>query len=180
MFGPDNKRDRTNYYEFHEDHDHDTNDFIDLQKEIEACGRKGRMAHLTRVAKIHNNRQCNQLSGTKDTRDSQIEWNMKTDTHTRPKNEIHMIRSAPKQNTSHSFCSATLEHGMHPLILSKPESRQLMEDHATFSTGDYRSIVFQEPRFVEYFVCATPETEYGRMTLKPPIQKEANRRHRIA
>ncbi|PWA79434.1 phosphoenolpyruvate carboxylase isoform 1 [Artemisia annua] len=69
----------------------------------------------------------------------------------------------PSKAKQKSFCSATLEHGMHPLILPKPESRQLMKDHATFSTKDYRSIVFQEPRFVEYF--ATPETEYGRMTL---------------
>ncbi|GJX06711.1 hypothetical protein Tco_0194643 [Tanacetum coccineum] len=57
MFAPVNKRDRTKYCEFHEDHDHDTNDCVDLRKEIEACVRKGRMAHLSRGAKIHNNNQ---------------------------------------------------------------------------------------------------------------------------
>ncbi|GKD03574.1 hypothetical protein Tco_1178548 [Tanacetum coccineum] len=37
MFAPANKSYRTKYYEFHEDHDHDTNDCIDLRKEIKAC-----------------------------------------------------------------------------------------------------------------------------------------------
>ncbi|GJU92861.1 hypothetical protein Tco_1317617 [Tanacetum coccineum] len=36
MFAPANKRDRTKYCEFHEDHGHDTNDCIDLRKEIES------------------------------------------------------------------------------------------------------------------------------------------------
>nr|GEW17635.1 phosphoenolpyruvate carboxylase gene [Tanacetum cinerariifolium] len=67
--------------------------------------------------------------------------------------------------TLQRFCAATLEHGMHPPISPKPEWRQLMDDLATFSTEEYRSIVFQEPRFVEYFRCATPETEYGRMNI---------------
>ncbi|GKB78111.1 reverse transcriptase domain-containing protein, partial [Tanacetum coccineum] len=51
MFAPANKRDRTKYCEFYEDHGHDTNDCIDLRKEIEACVRKGRMAHLEKGAK---------------------------------------------------------------------------------------------------------------------------------
>ena len=54
MFTPANKRDRTKYCEFHEDHGHDTNDCIDLRKEIETCVRKGHMAHLARGAKTHN------------------------------------------------------------------------------------------------------------------------------
>ncbi|XP_021892927.1 phosphoenolpyruvate carboxylase 2-like [Carica papaya] len=33
------------------------------------------------------------------------------------------------------------------------------------ATEEYRSIVFQEPRFVEYFRLATPELEYGRMNI---------------
>ncbi|GJU62975.1 hypothetical protein Tco_1244810 [Tanacetum coccineum] len=37
MFTPTNKMDWTKYYEFHEDHSHDTNDCIDLRKEIEPC-----------------------------------------------------------------------------------------------------------------------------------------------
>nr|GEU44629.1 hypothetical protein [Tanacetum cinerariifolium] len=43
MFAPANKRDQTKYYEFLKDHGHDTNDCIDLQKEIEACIQKGWM-----------------------------------------------------------------------------------------------------------------------------------------
>ncbi|GJU60529.1 hypothetical protein Tco_1238295 [Tanacetum coccineum] len=74
MFAPTNKRDQTKYCEFHEDHGHDTNDYIDLQKEIEACVRKGRMAHLAKGAKI--------------------KWSRKTNTGSRSKNKIQMIRNA--------------------------------------------------------------------------------------
>nr|GEX58872.1 retrotransposon Gag domain-containing protein [Tanacetum cinerariifolium] len=45
MFTPASKRDRTRYCEFHEDHGHETNDCIDLGKEIEACVRSGRLAY---------------------------------------------------------------------------------------------------------------------------------------
>ncbi|GJR10203.1 reverse transcriptase domain-containing protein [Tanacetum coccineum] len=57
MFTPASKRDRTRYCEFHEDHGHETNDCIDLRKEIEACVRSGRLAHLAKGAKTHNNSQ---------------------------------------------------------------------------------------------------------------------------
>ncbi|KAK1662964.1 hypothetical protein QYE76_051123 [Lolium multiflorum] len=40
---------------------------------------------------------------------------------------------------------------------------------------EYRSIVFQEPRFVEYFRSATPETEYGRMNIgNRPSKRKAS------
>nr|XP_043624491.1 phosphoenolpyruvate carboxylase 2-like [Erigeron canadensis] len=67
--------------------------------------------------------------------------------------------------TLQRFCAATLEHGMNPPISPLPEWRQLMDNLATFSTEEYRSIVFKEPRFVEYFRLATPELEYGRMNI---------------
>ncbi|GJX97851.1 hypothetical protein Tco_0353649 [Tanacetum coccineum] len=51
MFTPANKRDRTKYCEFHEDHGHDTNDCIDLRKEIETCVRNGRLSHWPRAPK---------------------------------------------------------------------------------------------------------------------------------
>ncbi|GKA63846.1 hypothetical protein Tco_0763452 [Tanacetum coccineum] len=73
MFTPGNKRDRTKYCEFHEDHGHDTNDCIDLRKEIEACVRKGRM--VAKGAKVHNNSQNNQSSRSKDNSSTQIGWN---------------------------------------------------------------------------------------------------------
>ncbi|EEF40881.1 Phosphoenolpyruvate carboxylase, putative [Ricinus communis] len=88
--------------------------------------------------------------------------------------------------TLQRFTAATLEHGMHPLVSPKPEWRTLMDEMAVIATKEYRSIVFQEPRFVEYFrlisfctiivygplivlsaliVQATPELEYGRMNI---------------
>ncbi|CAD6229763.1 unnamed protein product [Miscanthus lutarioriparius] len=67
--------------------------------------------------------------------------------------------------TLQRFTAATLEHGMHPPISPKPEWRALMDEMAIVATKEYRSIVFEEPRFVEYFRLATPEMEYGRMNI---------------
>lgn len=67
--------------------------------------------------------------------------------------------------TLQRFTAATLEHGMNPPVSPKPEWRRLLDDMATVATDEYRSIVFQESRFVEYFRSATPETEYGRMNI---------------
>ncbi|KAI8012592.1 Phosphoenolpyruvate carboxylase 2 [Camellia lanceoleosa] len=67
--------------------------------------------------------------------------------------------------TLQRFTAATLEHGMHAPVSPKPEWRALMDDMAVVATKEYRSIVFQEPRFVEYFRFATPEMEYGRMNI---------------
>ncbi|KAI3716220.1 hypothetical protein L6452_23405 [Arctium lappa] len=67
--------------------------------------------------------------------------------------------------TLQRFCAATLEHGMNPPISPRPEWRQLMDNLAIYATEQYRSIVFKEPRFVEYFRLATPELEYGRMNI---------------
>ncbi|CAN6201396.1 unnamed protein product [Urochloa humidicola] len=67
--------------------------------------------------------------------------------------------------TLERFTAATLEHGMHPPASPKPEWRALMDELAGVATEAYRSVVFKEPRFVEYFRSATPETEYGRMNI---------------
>ncbi|KAG4136055.1 hypothetical protein ERO13_D08G255000v2 [Gossypium hirsutum] len=67
--------------------------------------------------------------------------------------------------TLQRFTAATLEHGMHPPVSPKPEWRALMDEMAVVATEEYRSIVFKEPRFVEYFRLATPELEYGRMNI---------------
>ncbi|XP_072959263.1 phosphoenolpyruvate carboxylase 1 [Typha angustifolia] len=67
--------------------------------------------------------------------------------------------------TLQRFTAATLEHGMNPPIPPKPEWRAMMDEMAVVATKEYRSIVFQESRFVEYFRLATPETEYGRMNI---------------
>lgn len=53
--------------------------------------------------------------------------------------------------TLERFTAATLEHGMHPPVSPKPEWRALMDEMAVIATNEYRSFVFQEPRFVEYF-----------------------------
>ncbi|KAF8641997.1 hypothetical protein HU200_067510 [Digitaria exilis] len=42
---------------------------------------------------------------------------------------------------------------------------EVIEQSFVVATEEYRSIVFKEPRFVEYFRLATPETEYGRMNI---------------
>ncbi|XP_016478299.1 phosphoenolpyruvate carboxylase [Nicotiana tabacum] len=67
--------------------------------------------------------------------------------------------------TLQRFTSATLEHGMNPPLSPKPEWRALLDEIAVIATEKYRSIVFKEPRFVEYFRLATPELEYGRMNI---------------
>jgi phosphoenolpyruvate carboxylase len=67
--------------------------------------------------------------------------------------------------TLQRFTAATLEHGMHPPVSPKPEWAALMDEMAIIATEEYRSIVFKEPRFVEYFRLATPELEYGRMNI---------------
>ncbi|XP_019159043.1 PREDICTED: phosphoenolpyruvate carboxylase-like [Ipomoea nil] len=67
--------------------------------------------------------------------------------------------------TLQRYTAATLEHGMHPPIAPKPEWRALLDEMSVVATAEYRSVVFQEPRFVEYFRLATPELEYGRMNI---------------
>ncbi|XP_049414102.1 phosphoenolpyruvate carboxylase-like [Solanum stenotomum] len=67
--------------------------------------------------------------------------------------------------TLQRFTSATLEHGMYPPFPPKPEWRALLDEISVVATEKYRSIVFKEPRFVEYFRLATPELEYGRMNI---------------
>ncbi|XP_055822537.1 phosphoenolpyruvate carboxylase-like [Solanum dulcamara] len=67
--------------------------------------------------------------------------------------------------TLQRFTAATLEHGMNPPVAPKPEWRALLDEMSIVATKEYRSFVFQDPRFVEYFRLATPELEYGRMNI---------------
>ncbi|CAM8901216.1 hypothetical protein QQ045_010634 [Rhodiola kirilowii] len=67
--------------------------------------------------------------------------------------------------TLQRYTAATLEHSMCPPTSPEPEWRALLDEMAVTATKEYRSIVFQEPRFVEYFRLATPELEYGRMNI---------------
>ncbi|XWS41157.1 hypothetical protein CRYUN_Cryun17cG0056100 [Craigia yunnanensis] len=75
------------------------------------------------------------------------------------------ITSCNSSRTLQRLMAATLEHGMHPPVSPKPKWRALMDEIAVVATKEYCSVVFQEPRFVEYFPLATPELEYGRMNI---------------
>ncbi|PWA50478.1 retrotransposon gag domain-containing protein [Artemisia annua] len=77
MFAPAHRRDRTRYCEFHNDHGHDTNDCVDLRKEIETCIRNGRLSHLARGAKTHNNSQGATPFNTAERGKDQIDWKQK-------------------------------------------------------------------------------------------------------
>uniref|UniRef100_A0A0A9BHA5 Ppc1C n=1 Tax=Arundo donax TaxID=35708 RepID=A0A0A9BHA5_ARUDO len=44
---------------------------------------------------------------------------------------------------------------MHPPISPKPEWLALMDEMAIVATKEYRSIVFEEPHFVEYWSLAS-------------------------
>jgi len=53
--------------------------------------------------------------------------------------------------TLQRYTAATLEHGMHPPNSPVPEWRALLDEMAAVATKEYRSTVFGNPRFVEYF-----------------------------
>lgn len=77
--------------------------------------------------------------------------------------------------TLERYTVATLEHGMHPPAYPKPEWRAMMDEMAIVATEEYRSIVFHQPRFVEYFRLSTPEMEYGRMNIgSRPSKRKPN------
>ncbi|GJY88224.1 reverse transcriptase domain-containing protein [Tanacetum coccineum] len=90
MFAPAYRRDRTRYCEFHNDHGHDTNDYVDLQKEIETCVRNGRLSHLAKGAKAQNSSQNLTSSSAAEKGKNQPDWKQKV---VAPKagNEVLMI-----------------------------------------------------------------------------------------
>ncbi|GJU16488.1 hypothetical protein Tco_1144454 [Tanacetum coccineum] len=75
MFALAYRRDHTRYCEFHNDHGHDTNDCIDLRKEIEACVKNGRLSHA-KGAKTRNNHQNPSSTGASE-RAKRISWKQK-------------------------------------------------------------------------------------------------------
>ncbi|EFJ19066.1 hypothetical protein SELMODRAFT_111216 [Selaginella moellendorffii] len=72
-----------------------------------------------------------------------------------------------------SFCfrtlqrltAATLEHGMCPPRTPEQHWRSLMDEMAVVATAEYRTTVFKERQFMDYFTAATPVLEYGRMNI---------------
>ncbi|GJP55618.1 hypothetical protein CLOM_g14568 [Closterium sp. NIES-68] len=58
--------------------------------------------------------------------------------------------------TLQRFTAATLDHTLNPPCVPLPQWEALMERMAPLSTAEYRSVVFQHPRFVELFRSVTP------------------------
>nr|GEW66881.1 retrotransposon Gag domain-containing protein [Tanacetum cinerariifolium] len=90
MFTSANKRVRTKYCEFHEDHGHDTNGCIDLRKEIETCVHNGRLSHLANGTKTQTNSQEVVPLGSRNDNRPHIEWNKKDEANGELKSKIHM------------------------------------------------------------------------------------------
>lgn len=63
------------------------------------------------------------------------------------------------------YVTATLEATLTPPAAPKPVFRETMERLAEISRATYRSVVFEDPRFVEYFRSATPEPELGELNI---------------
>ncbi|MEO8036509.1 MAG: phosphoenolpyruvate carboxylase, partial [Acidobacteriota bacterium] len=63
------------------------------------------------------------------------------------------------------YTTATLDATISPPAAPEPEWRALMETMSGHAAREYRSIVYEEPRFVEYFRKATPEPELGGLNI---------------
>ncbi|HLM72542.1 MAG TPA: phosphoenolpyruvate carboxylase, partial [Polyangiaceae bacterium] len=63
------------------------------------------------------------------------------------------------------YVTATLEATLAPPAAPKPVFREVMERLAEVSRSTYRGVVFEHPRFVEYFRSATPEPELGELNI---------------
>jgi phosphoenolpyruvate carboxylase len=73
------------------------------------------------------------------------------------------------------YTAATLEHLLKPPADAKPEWRELMERMSRVSCATYRGVVFQEPKFIEYFHASTPASELGRMNIgSRPAKRKPN------
>jgi phosphoenolpyruvate carboxylase len=73
------------------------------------------------------------------------------------------------------YTAATLEHSLKPPADAKPEWREVMARMSRVSCDQYRGIVFQEPRFIQYFHSATPGGELGRMNIgSRPAKRKPN------
>ncbi|GKA04926.1 hypothetical protein Tco_0684046, partial [Tanacetum coccineum] len=130
MFVLAHRKDRTRYCEFHNDHDHDTNDYVDLQKEIEMYVRNGRLSHLARGAKAQNNSQNATPSSIAKKVKDQVDWKQKI-VETKAVNEVlitnekwspacHESRtSQPSTNIAFSNDDPISKHcnGDNPLII---------------------------------------------------------------
>jgi phosphoenolpyruvate carboxylase len=64
-----------------------------------------------------------------------------------------------------TYTAATLDASLSPSSLIRPEWRSLMDQLADTAFASFRSVVHEEPRFVEYFRAATPEEEIGKLKI---------------
>jgi phosphoenolpyruvate carboxylase len=72
------------------------------------------------------------------------------------------------------YVTATLEATLAPPAAPQPAFRAMMDRLADVSRTTYRSVVFEEPRFVEYFRSATPEPELGGLNIgSRPARRKA-------
>jgi phosphoenolpyruvate carboxylase len=63
------------------------------------------------------------------------------------------------------YTTATLEAAVLPQPEPRPEWRACMDHVAARARATYRSIVYEDPRFISYFRSATPEPELTRMSI---------------
>jgi len=63
------------------------------------------------------------------------------------------------------YTSAVLEHGLSPEQQPKQAWRDAMETMSTISCKKYRDVVFNDPRFIQFFRTSTPSGELGRLNI---------------
>jgi phosphoenolpyruvate carboxylase len=67
--------------------------------------------------------------------------------------------------THEIYTTGTLEAWLLPPPAGRPEWRDCIERLANDGRAAFRGIVYDDPRFVEYFHAATPEAELGQMNI---------------
>jgi phosphoenolpyruvate carboxylase len=67
--------------------------------------------------------------------------------------------------TMEVYTTGTLEAWLAPVAAPTPEWRACMERLDADARAAYRKLVYDEPRFLEYFRAATPEPEIGAMNI---------------
>jgi phosphoenolpyruvate carboxylase len=69
------------------------------------------------------------------------------------------------QRTMEVYTTGTLESWLTPAPAARPDWRQRMDRLASAARAEYRSTVYDDPRFLEYFRAATPEGELSTMNI---------------
>ena len=68
-------------------------------------------------------------------------------------------------DTMELYATSVLESALLPADPPRPEWRRLMDRLAEVATTSYRSVVRDDPAFLEYFRAVTPEPELGRLKI---------------